>query len=119
MKTFACIAFFLCILTNCSFSQDSIINRIVLIGDGGELSHGKHPVADAVKKLIPMDARTTIVYLGDNLYSNGLPDDQVNTYKTVKEVLDSQLSIADNTPARIYMIPGNHDWKNGSRDGYD
>ena len=33
--------------------------------------------------------------------------------------LDSQLLIADNTLARIYMIPGNHDWRNGKMDGYE
>lgn len=127
MKFFASIAFFFCILTSRSFSQDStivnsqdsIVNRIVLVGDAGELTNGKHPVADAIKKLIPMDARTTIVYLGDNLYPHGLPDDQYNTYKTEKGALDSQLSVADNTPAQIYMIPGNHDWRGGGSDGYD
>ena len=100
------------------FSQDSIMARIVLIGDGGELKNGKHPVADAVKKIVPMDARTTIIYLGDNLYRNGVPDDEALNYKKITAVLDSQLSIADNTPAKIYMIPGNHDWQNGSRTGY-
>jgi len=126
MKAVACIVFFFYILTNRSFSQgsivnsqDSIVNRIVLVGDGGELKDGKHPVADAIKKMIPMDARTTIVYLGDNLYKNGLPDERNISFQTLKQVLDSQLSIADNTPARIIMMPGNHDWTNGSRAGYE
>jgi hypothetical protein len=101
------------------FSQDSVAYRIVLIGDGGELTNGRHPVAEAVKKMIPLDARTTIIYLGDNLYKHGLPDDQTLGYNEAKAVLDSQLSIADGTPATIYMIPGNHDWNNGSRNGYD
>lgn len=101
------------------FAQDSIAYRIVLIGDAGELTNGLHPVARAVKKNIPMDARTTIVYLGDNLYSTGLPDIEDITYQQAKAVLDSQLSIADGTPAKIYMIPGNHDWQNGGRNGYD
>lgn len=101
------------------FSQDSIAYRIVLIGDGGELDNGRHPVAEAVKKIIPLDAKTTIIYLGDNLYKHGLPDDQTLGYNEAKAVLDSQLSIADGTLATIYMIPGNHDWNNGSRNGYD
>jgi Omp85 superfamily domain/Calcineurin-like phosphoesterase len=118
MKIFGSFLFFLfhtCLL----FAQDSIAYRIVLIGDGGELTNGHHPVAEAVKKIIPMDARTTIIYLGDNLYREGLPDDQYIGYTQAKAVLDSQLSIADGTPAKIYMIPGNHDWENGSRGGYD
>src|SRR6185503_21360939 len=108
MKAFvACFLFIL--LSPFCFCQDSIINRIVLIGDGGLLEKGRHPVAQAVRATVPMDARTTIVFLGDNLYSTGLPDIQAyETYKAAKNVLDSQLSIADGTAAKIYMIPGNH-----------
>ncbi|HYC40952.1 MAG TPA: BamA/TamA family outer membrane protein [Chitinophagaceae bacterium] len=101
------------------FAQDSITHRIVLIGDAGQLTNGRHPVALAVKQTIPMDARTTIVYLGDNLYKVGLPDDEMPEYNRARAVLDSQLSIAQGTRARIYMIPGNHDWNNGGRYGYD
>ncbi|MES1225764.1 MAG: metallophosphoesterase, partial [Bacteroidota bacterium] len=100
-------------------AQDSIAYRIVLIGDGGELTNGRHPVAEAIRKIIPMDKRTTILFLGDNLYKHGLPDDQTLGYNEAKAVLDSQLSIADNTPANIYMIPGNHDWNNGAKNGYE
>src|SRR5262245_28196969 len=89
--------------------QDTIVRRIVLVGDGGELKNEMHPVAQAIRKIVPMDKRTTILFLGDNLYRTGLPDDQNARYLKSKAVLDSQVSIADNTPAKIYMIPGNHD----------
>lgn len=98
---------------------DSITQRIVLIGDAGQLTNGKHPVVDAVKKNIPLDNKTTVLYLGDNLYRSGLPDVEVKNYYTSKAVLDTQLSVTDNTPAKLLMIPGNHDWENGKRGGYD
>jgi hypothetical protein len=98
---------------------DTIAHRIVLIGDAGQLTEGKHPVVDAVRNLIPLDEKTTILFLGDNLYKNGLPDNTSPTYNKDRAVLDSQLSVADHTPVKVYMIPGNHDWKNGSRDGYE
>ncbi|MCX6317216.1 MAG: metallophosphoesterase [Bacteroidetes bacterium] len=102
------------------FAQDTISQRIVLIGDAGQLTNGKHPVVDAVRNMIPLDNKTTILFLGDNLYKHGLPDDQNKEYyNQAKAVLDSQLSVADNTPAKVYMIPGNHDWENGSRNGFD
>lgn len=99
--------------------KDTIVARIILIGDAGELTNGRHPVVDAARKTIPMDAKTTILFLGDNLYSTGLPDDQYSYYIAAKNVLDSQLSIADNTPAKVYMIPGNHDWLNGGQGGWE
>jgi hypothetical protein len=99
---------------------DTIAHRIVLIGDGGELTaEGKHPVVDAVRRTIPMDARTTILYLGDNIYGLGLPDDQYSEYQKFKAVLDTQLSIVEGTKAKVYMIPGNHDWENGGPGGFD
>lgn len=117
MKIFFSLLFF-SFHTILLFSQDSIAYRIVLIGDGGELAHGHHPIAEAVRKTIPLDSKTTIIYLGDNLYPQGLPDDQQINYPQTRAILDSQLSIADGTEAKVYMIPGNHDWENGSPTGY-
>ena len=99
--------------------SDTIMSRIVLIGDGGQLTKGKHLVADAVRRNIPLDEKTLVLYLGDNLYRIGLPDDAYIGYQDAKSVLDSQLSVVENTPARVIMIPGNHDWNNGGRDGYN
>src|ERR1051326_6540672 len=114
----AIICFF-CLYFPVKAQQDTIVRRIVLVGYGGELKNEMHPVAQAIRKTVPMDKRTTILFLGDNLYRTGLPDDQNARYFKMKAVLDSQVSIADNTPARIYMIPGNHDWENGAPGGYD
>ncbi len=99
--------------------QDTILQRIVLVGDGGALTNGKHPVAEAIRKNIKLDKKTSVVYLGDNLYDAGLPDDQSIYYSDGKAILDAQLSVADSTDARVFMLPGNHDWNNGSRGGYE
>src|SRR6476660_4061881 len=100
-------------------TDDSIVNRIVLIGDAGALTNGQHAVVQAIKKNIPLDSKTTIVFLGDNIYKVGLPDDAFIGYQQAKVVLDSQVSIVKGTPTRVYMIPGNHDWNNGGPGGYD
>lgn len=34
---------------------DTIARRIILIGDAGQLTDGRHPVVDAVKNNIPLD----------------------------------------------------------------
>lgn len=99
--------------------EDTIAQRIVLIGDAGQLTNGKHPVVDAVRKLIKLDKKTTVLFLGDNLYKIGLPDDQNLNYELARAVLDSQLSVADSTDTQVYMVPGNHDWENGGRGGFE
>ncbi len=108
------------LLNLCLYAQkDTISQRIILIGDAGQLTNGRHPVVNAVKNLIPLDNKTTILFLGDNIYPNGLPVGEFSTFGQYKAILDSQISIAKGTDAKVYMIPGNHDWKNGSRDGYE
>ena len=99
--------------------NDSVQARIVLIGDGGQLINGRHPVVNAARKIIPMDSKTTIIYLGDNLYKTGLPDNAMPTYEIAKAPLDSQIAIAGKAPVNVFFIPGNHDWANGSRIGYE
>ncbi|THU41631.1 metallophosphoesterase [Niastella caeni] len=100
-------------------TDDTLSARIILIGDGGALINGKHPVASAVKNYLLPDKKTTIVYLGDNLYRHGLPDEGNVNYVISRTVLDSQMAVAANTQAHVYMIPGNHDWSNGSSDGWE
>jgi hypothetical protein len=76
-------------------------------------------VTDAVKKFISLDKKTTILYLGDNIYPSGLQDEELYNYNDGKAALDTQLSLADNRGANIIMIPGNHDWDEGKRSGYE
>jgi len=122
---------FLLFISYVSFGQqDSLQARIILIGDAGAFvtdgktaktvqTSGKSPVIQAVKNNIKLDKKTVIVYLGDNLYKEGLPDDQTLGYAEAKAVLDTQINVARNTGAKVIFIPGNHDWNNGGPHGYD
>ncbi len=119
MKSLAIILWSLCTCTGTTMAQDSIQARIVLVGDAGQLTNGKHPVVNAVKRLIQLDEKTTIIFLGDNLYKTGLPDNSLPTYDIAKAPLDSQIQIAGTSKAKVYFVPGNHDWANGGANGYE
>ena len=99
--------------------SDTITRRIILIGDAGQLTNGRHPVVDAARSLIPLDEKTTVLFLGDNLYKKGLPDAEYDTYRGARAVLDSQISLVEGTKSQLWMIPGNHDWENGGRGGFN
>jgi hypothetical protein len=111
-----CILFLLHAVVN---AQDTLQARIILIGDAGQLTNGKHPVVSSVKKTIPFNEKTTIIYLGDNLYRTGLPDNSIPTYEMAKAPLDTQINIAGKSKAKVYFVPGNHDWAVGSSNGYE
>jgi hypothetical protein len=111
--------FFICTGNAQIIAADSLQSVIVLIGDAGELTKGRHPVVSAVKKHIPIGPKTTILYLGDNLYKTGLPDNALPTYDIAKAPLDSQIHITGDIKSQVYFIPGNHDWANGGDNGYE
>ncbi len=98
--------------------NDSVQATIVLVGDAGQLTNGRQPVVEAVRKTVAMNKNTTVIYLGDNLYKTGLPDNALPTYEIAKAPLDSQILIAGKAPVNVYFIPGNHDWANGGRNGF-
>ncbi|MEO9021200.1 MAG: metallophosphoesterase [Ginsengibacter sp.] len=102
------------------FSQsDSIQARIIFIGDAGKLNFGREPVIDAARDLIPFNNKTTVLFLGDNLYKGGLTGDSPTDHKEAKAILDSQADIARGTDAKVVFIPGNHDWSNGVENGLE
>lgn len=99
--------------------DDTLESRIVLIGDAGSLINGKQNVIDGVRKIVPMNKKTTVLFMGDNLYTVGLPDEQYSSYNAARSVLDTQANLVKNTPAKAYFMPGNHDWANGKPGGLE
>ncbi len=82
----------------------SLVRRMVLIGDAGD-SRENQPTLDALGRWGDAHAeRTTVVFLGDNLYPEGLHD---GDRERGEAVLHSQL---DATRAPRIFTPGNHDW---------
>ena len=107
-----------------SAQEDTVQARIVVIGDAGSFhkdANGKdrHYVVSAVKKTVPIDAKTTIIYVGDNLYYTGLPNEMLPYYDIRRAVLDSQALIAKGTKAKVYFMPGNHDWNREGPGGWE
>ena len=97
---------------------DSVSQRIILIGDAGQQTDNRQPELELARKLFPMDKKTTVLYLGDNIYPQGLPSVYADDYDKRRQVLDSQINLVRGTKARAFFIPGNHDWAQGRSGGY-
>ena len=98
---------------------DSINQRIFLIGDAGELLGNKQPVVEWVRQHADLnDEKTTIIFLGDNIYPLGLPMEGEPTYAESKKILDAQIDLVKGKKAKAYFVLGNHDWKNGKLGGW-
>lgn len=100
------------------FSQDSVVQRIWLVGDAGKLKNGRNPELELIQSSNLLDAKTTVLFLGDNIYQTGLPDSFSKKYSSKKAIIDIQIDLLRNTNARGYIIPGNHDWLEGKAKGW-
>ena len=96
----------------------AIETTLLLIGDAGAPTD-RDPVLAALEREIDRDAAsTTVVFLGDNIYPDGMPDSAAPSRKDMERRLDQQVRAADQA-SRVYFVPGNHDWASQGDDGWD
>ena len=91
--------------------------QVVLVGDAGDMQIGE-PIRDHVPKYLTNDLPNALLFLGDNIYTYGLPEEGAEDYNEKKEILLNQMSLADNFDGRVIFIPGNHDWKKSKEGGW-
>ncbi|WP_245855314.1 BamA/TamA family outer membrane protein [Hymenobacter mucosus] len=96
---------------------------IFLIGDVGKpiaSEQGGEPSLNYLRKqIMAAGAKSTTIYLGDNIYEYGMPEEGAYDRKESERRITDQLDILRNYAGEKYMIPGNHDWKQGLRGGVD
>lgn len=97
---------------SCLFAQN---HTVYFIGDAGkDPSPGK--VLKVLQKHIESDSNSTLVFLGDNCYPQGVNADELNyvDYPYAHPAaanLVSQLTVLKKYSGSVFMVPGNHDWK--------
>lgn len=119
-KALLCLIIILFSFAKSMAQEDSVVYRVILIGDAGELTNEKNNVVDAVKKKFDLNNnKTTIIYLGDNIYPKGMPDEESKDYNNSKNIITYQASLGLQSSAKVIFIPGNHDWDQGRPDGWE
>lgn len=77
--------------------------RVILIGDAG-LYLDRDPTLVALGRWAGEVAGSTVLFLGDNIYDNGLTEEE---RVEAERIISQQLA---STPELKVFIPGNHDW---------
>ncbi|MEL6987059.1 MAG: metallophosphoesterase, partial [Bacteroidota bacterium] len=98
------------------FSEDEIDHTLMLIGDAGKVDDKAtkyNGVCNAVAKLMKEGRGHSVVFLGDNIYPEGLPKKANPERKDAETSLDAQMLPFENFKKDVYFIPGNHDWRAG------
>ena len=107
----------------------NVDHRLILIGDAGAANPDDEPALDLLEERVKIaPTRTTVVFLGDNVYETGMPDATPLEGTNIEEVLDqvmltlfesrrdaerrlkAQVKAVRVQGARAIFIPGNHDW---------
>lgn len=92
---------------------------VYFIGDAGEPKFPYDSNLDYLKKITAEGTEHDfLIFLGDNLYPNGLPDKEDPLREEMERKLDESLKIMKDFKGKAIMIPGNHDWANGRRKGW-
>lgn len=92
---------------------------LFLIGDAGRPAAAGEPVLVALGRDLARDpGRSTVVFLGDDVYPAGLPGPDYPQIEEMRRRLDDQLAVALSSGVRGVMIPGNHDWEKGGAGGW-
>ncbi|MCE3075498.1 metallophosphoesterase [Chryseobacterium gwangjuense] len=89
--------------------------KIFLIGDAGNADEVQsQQTLNLLKaKLDSADKNSMLIFLGDNIYPDGMPKESDKNYALAKQKLENQLNITKDFKGKTLVIPGNHDWYSG------
>ena len=98
--------------------SDSVEHTVFLIGDAGGSKENSIKILDALLQQVkPIEKKSTIIFLGDNIYPGGMPHKNDSDERKKAEKIAYQPTNLKQSKAKTYYIPGNHDWNNGSKNG--
>ncbi len=116
MRKFFTLILLLINLLTLTAQDIPLISRIIFIGDAGEIDPEQSKViAHAAAQVL--QGKTSVVYLGDNIYPKGMGLPGSEEERETQQILRSQFSPMRARGASVYFIPGNHDWDKSGPQG--
>ncbi|MBI2841413.1 MAG: metallophosphoesterase [Acidobacteria bacterium] len=99
---------------------ENIETTLLLAGDAGSPARTHEPVLMALEhEASRAPSRTIVIFLGDNVYPNGLPMADSPSREEAERRLNAQIAVIGRSEARGIFIPGNHDWGGGVTGGWN
>lgn len=99
-------------------AQEKPAYSVYLMGDSGEDYLAELPhYQDLQQELKESGKNSAIILLGDNIYPKGMPDLDDKHREQSENILAIQLDLLDGYQGSAFIIPGNHDWSKGTKDG--
>ncbi|GHA60122.1 metallophosphoesterase [Pontibacter akesuensis] len=101
--------------------EEELVHSVALIGDVGALAtDGSDPVINLVSQWQQeAQDKGTMVFLGDNIYPIGLPEEGHRHRPTAEARLNTIIKSIAAYPGKGILLSGNHDWLKGRTGGYE
>ncbi|SHG20357.1 hypothetical protein SAMN05443549_102414 [Flavobacterium fluvii] len=96
--------------------SSKIAHTFFLIGDAGNTEEEKAQQTLAIlqNRLENSNKKSTLLFLGDNIYPKGFPKNDAPEERALAETkLKNQLQLSKNFKGKTIFIPCDHDWYNG------
>ena len=94
---------------------------VFLIGDVGSpipAERGGEPSLNFMRRqMLQAGRNSATIFLGDNIYNQGMPPVGAYDRQTAESRLNEQLDILKGYQGEKYITPGNHDWIQGYKGG--
>ncbi|MDR6760418.1 hypothetical protein J2Y38_000597 [Flavobacterium sp. 2755] len=89
-----------------------IAHTFYLVGDAGNADEeqAQQTLELLHHKLKKASKKSTLLFLGDNIYPKGFPTDNADNKALAETKLTNQLKLAKGFKGKTIFIPGNHDW---------
>jgi hypothetical protein len=100
---------------------DEFVYSVFLVGDAGGASlEPRSKILLNLERMLDETGREgAIVFVGDNLYPDGLPPKTHEARAELEKKLLAQLETVKDFPGKIVFMPGNHDWASSGDEGLD
>lgn len=104
-----------------NYTLSDVKYRTYLIGDCGKPK--SNPLEPSFvllrKKLLEAGESSAVVFLGDNIYNEGLlPDGHPDSVENRRRI-NTQLDLLKDYKGKVVYVPGNHDWSNNTETGWE
>jgi len=99
--------------------SSKLIYSLYLIGDSRKAYADEVLISMMETHLSEAGENSAVLFLGDNVHPNGLPDSTDRNWDVAHKSLMAQLEILQDYNGEIIFIPGNHDWASGKKEGLE
>ncbi len=99
--------------------SSDLVYTVYLVGDAGKVTEGQKNTFSVLKSQIKDPSTEAVIFLGDNIYTKGMPLPSNRERSAAESAIDAQIELAKNFNGNAYFIPGNHDWAQGRPFGWE